>query len=144
MNIFVSCAIGLEPVLADEISNIISCKDADDFGAAEVKPTKAGVSLEGDLETAYRLCLWSRVASRVLLPLFECDATVDDLYHSAVEQNWAEYLQPGTAIAIDFSGKNKHIRHTRFGALKIKDAIADWHQARDLDVPYLDLSLIHI
>lgn len=133
MNIFVSCAIGLEPVLADELA-IITGFD----GGIQLKPTKAGVWLAGNLETAYRICLWSRVASRVLLPIFECDATVDDLYSSAVEQNWAEYLQPGAAIAIDFSGKNKHIRHTRFGALKIKDAIADWHQARDLDAPHLE------
>ena len=129
MNLFVSCAIGLEPVLADELAALFE---------QEVKPTKAGVWIETDLRGAYQIALWSRVASRVLLPIFECEATVDDLYRSALEQNWADYLKPASAIAIDFSGKNKYIRHTRFGALKIKDAMADWHQARDLDPPYLE------
>ena len=129
MNLFISCAIGLEPVLADELADVIS---------ADARPTKAGVWVDTDLAGAYQIVLWSRVASRVLLPIFECQATVDELYASAVAQNWAEYLKPGASIAIDFSGKNKHIRHTRFGALKIKDAIADWHQQRDLDTPYLD------
>lgn len=129
MKLFISCAIGLEPVLADELANLL---------ASPVQPTKAGVWLEGSLEDAYRTALWSRVASRVLLPIFECEATVEELYNSAVEQDWAQYLNPGAALAIDFSGKNKHIRHTRFGALKIKDAIADWHQARDLEQPRLE------
>jgi len=145
MNLFVSCAIGLEPVLADELADIVS-DSTSNSAVADIKPTKAGVWLDGTLtdgstgtyENAYRICLWSRVASRVLLPIFECEATVDDLYHSAVEQDWSKYLKPGAAITIDFSGKNKHIRHTRFGALKIKDAIADWHQARDLVAPRLE------
>ena len=129
MNIFVSCAIGLEPVLADEVRQIAD---------SDVRPTKAGIWIEGELETAYRIALWSRVASRVLLPLFEAEANVESLYNTAVEQDWSQHLCPGASIAIDFSGKNKHIRHTRFGALKIKDAIADWHTARELKPPQLE------
>ena len=129
MNIFVSCAIGLEPVLADEIGQITDC---------EIKPTKAGIWVDGELEIAYRIALWSRVASRVLLPLFEAEANVESLYHTALEQDWSHHMRPGATLAIDFSGKNKHIRHTRFGALKIKDAIADWHSARDLKSPQLE------
>lgn len=133
MNLFVSCAIGLEPVLADELTEFV---DADT--QSTIRPTKAGVWVDGQIEDAYRISLWSRVASRVLLPIFESEATVDALYLSALEQDWAKYLSPGAAIAIDFSGKNKHIRHTRFGALKIKDAMADWHQGRELEAPHLE------
>jgi len=129
MNIFVSCAIGLEPILADEVRQIAD---------SDVRPTKAGIWIEAELETAYRIALWSRVASRVLLPLFEAEANVESLYNTAVEQDWSQHLRPGASLAIDFSGKNKHIRHTRFGALKIKDAIADWHNARDLKPPQLE------
>lgn len=129
MNIFISCAIGLEPVLADEIGQITN---------ADTKPTKAGVWVDGELETAYRIALWSRVASRVLLPLFEAEANVESLYDTALEQDWSQHMRPGAALAIDFSGKNKHIRHTRFGALKIKDAIADWHNAREIKPPQLE------
>ncbi|MEQ8956246.1 MAG: bifunctional 23S rRNA (guanine(2069)-N(7))-methyltransferase RlmK/23S rRNA (guanine(2445)-N(2))-methyltransferase RlmL, partial [Gammaproteobacteria bacterium] len=129
MNIFISCAIGLEPVLADEIGRITD---------SEAKPTKAGVWVDGDLETAYRIALWSRVASRVLLPLFDAEANVESLYDTALEQDWSQHMRPGATLAIDFSGKNKHIRHTRFGALKIKDAIVDWHNARDIKPPQLE------
>ena len=129
MNLFVSCAIGLEPVLANELNNLVD---------ASIKPTRAGVWVDGVLADAYSVCLWSRVASRVLLPVFASDATVENLYNTAVEHCWSEYLEPGAGIAIDFSGKNKHIRHTGFGALKIKDAIADWHRARGLEPPHLE------
>ena len=125
MKIFVSCAIGLEPVLADELKAL----------GLEPAATKAGVHLETDLESAYRVMLWSRVASRVLLPLFETNATGDELYEGAVEFDWSEQLHPGALIAIEFSGQNKHIRHTRYGALRIKDAIADWFSARELEAP---------
>lgn len=125
MKLFVSCAIGLEPVLADEIEAL----------GLEPSPTKAGVHIEATLEQAYQVCIWSRVASRVLLPLFETAATGDELYEAALDFDWSEHLKPGAGISIDFSGQNKHIRHTRYGALRIKDAIADWFGEQDLEAP---------
>ena len=128
MKVFVSCAIGLEPVLADEMQSI----------GLSPQPTKAGVHLDVELEDAYRICLWSRVASRVLLPLFESPATGDELYAVAREFDWSQQLRSGQRIAIDFSGQNKHIRHTRYGALRLKDAIADQFVADDLPPPKID------
>ena len=78
MKLFVSCAIGLEPVLADELAALFE---------RAVKPTTAGVWVETELSSAYRAALWSRVASRVLLPIFKCEAKGDDLYHAAIEQH---------------------------------------------------------
>src|SRR5262245_57394954 len=57
---FATCAKGLEPLLAAELRAL---------GAATVNERRAGVELSGPLEIAYRACLWSRVANRVLLPL---------------------------------------------------------------------------
>ncbi len=36
------------------------------LGAETVKQARAGVAFQGTLETAYRVCLWSRLAGRVL------------------------------------------------------------------------------
>ena len=57
---FATCPKGLESLLADELRAL---------GAGTVKETRAGVAFSGDLAGAYRACLWSRLASRVLLPL---------------------------------------------------------------------------
>ena len=130
MKIFVSCAIGLEPVLASELERILSLDS--------VTPARAGAWLEITLEQTYRIALWSRVASRVLIPIYEADATPDRLYDSGLKQDWSQYMRPGARLAIDFSGKNKHIRHSRFGALRVKDAIADWFGEQGQEQPHLD------
>ena len=65
MKFFVSCAKGLEYLLADELVAL---------GAAKATATIAGVNAEGTLADAQRAVLWSRLASRVLWPLagFDC------------------------------------------------------------------------
>ena len=56
---FATCAKGLEDLLATELR---AC------GAVQVQEPRAGVSFAGSLETGLRVCLWSRLASRILLP----------------------------------------------------------------------------
>ncbi|MFH7519089.1 23S rRNA (guanine(2445)-N(2))/(guanine(2069)-N(7))-methyltransferase, partial [Pseudomonas syringae pv. tagetis] len=65
MKFFVSCAKGLEYLLADELSAL---------GLGKATATIAGVNAEGELEQALRIVMWSRLASRVLWPIdeFEC------------------------------------------------------------------------
>ena len=60
LKLFATCPKGIESLLADELRG---------FGAGEVKETRAGVAFAGTLATAYRACLWSRLASRILLTL---------------------------------------------------------------------------
>ena len=129
MQFFLSCARGLEPLAEAELKA---------FGAKEIKPTGAGVWFGDSLEDAYRACLWTRVGSRVLLPLFETDATTDALYDQAIGFDWAEHIAAGSRLKIDFSGTNSQIRDSRFGALKLKDAIVDKYRASGLAEPYLD------
>lgn len=129
MQFFLSCARGLEPLVESELKN---------FGAREIKPTGAGVWFGDSLEDAYRASLWSRVGSRVLLPLFDTESTTDGLYDRAVVFDWSQHLPPGCRLKIDFSGTNSQIRDTRFGALKLKDAIVDWFRDAGLSEPTLD------
>ncbi|MBT5331121.1 MAG: bifunctional 23S rRNA (guanine(2069)-N(7))-methyltransferase RlmK/23S rRNA (guanine(2445)-N(2))-methyltransferase RlmL [Porticoccaceae bacterium] len=133
MQFFLSCARGLEPLVESELKS---------FGAKEIKPTGAGVWFGDDsgsaLEDAYRASLWSRVGSRVLLPLIETEATTDGLYDRSVIFDWSQHLPAGCRMKIDFSGTNGQIRDTRFGALKLKDAIVDWFRDAGLAEPSLD------
>lgn len=108
MQFFASCAKALEPLVARELAAL---------GAVDVAPTRAGVAFAGTLETAYRACLWSRVASRVLLPLATFEAPDDEaLYQGVRTIRWRDHLGPDQTLAID-------------GPLKVKDAIVD--QLRD-------------
>ncbi|HXG28437.1 MAG TPA: bifunctional 23S rRNA (guanine(2069)-N(7))-methyltransferase RlmK/23S rRNA (guanine(2445)-N(2))-methyltransferase RlmL [Nevskiales bacterium] len=116
--LFATAPQGIEPLLAAELRA---------FGAVEPQPGNGGVAFQGDLETAYRACLWSRLASRILLPLASAlpadDA--DTLYAAARQLPWEEHLDPAHTLAVDFIGTNRAIRHSQFGAQRIKDAIVD-------------------
>lgn len=114
---FSSCPKGIEALLGAELVSL---------GATDVRETVAGVYFEGSLETAYRVCLWSRLANKVLLPLASFTVNnQDDLYNAVRELPWQDHLSPSGTLLVDFIGSSDAIRNTQFGAVKIKDAIVD-------------------
>jgi len=118
---FATCPKGLEYLLVDELKAL---------GAVDVHESLAGVYFRGELETGYVACLWSRLASRVLLPLREFDvADGDTLYAGAREIAWNEHLAADATFAVDAVGSTRGITHSQYAALRIKDAIVD--QFRD-------------
>jgi 23S rRNA (guanine2445-N2)-methyltransferase / 23S rRNA (guanine2069-N7)-methyltransferase len=121
--LFATTPKAMETILAEELQAL---------GIKHIKPTLAGVAFEGDLETAYRACLWSRTANRILLVLSSFEVkTQDDLYYGVKRINWFEHLQPEGSFAVSFSAKNSPvINNTHFGALKVKDAIVDQMRAK--------------
>lgn len=108
----------METLLTDELHAL---------GINNIKATMAGVAFQGDLETAYRACLWSRTANRILLVLSSFEVkTQEDLYNGVQKINWFEHINPEDSFAVSFSAKNSQaINNTHFGALKVKDAIVD-------------------
>ena len=62
---FASASRGTETALAEELAAL---------GAAGIDEQRGGVAFGTRLEDGYRACLWSRIASRVLLPLTSFDA----------------------------------------------------------------------
>ena len=100
------------------------------LGATDVEERRAGVGFRGALETAYRACLWSRVANRILLPLGAFAApTPEALYAGVRAIAWADHIAPGRTIAVDCRLSGSRITHSHYAALKTKDAIVD--QLRD-------------
>ena len=131
MRFFATCARALEPLLADELH---AC------GATWVEPTRAGVEFEGALEAAYRACLWSRVASRVLLPLRAFDAPTPDALYAGVQRiDWSAHLDARRTLAVDCSTSQSAITHSHYAALKTKDAIVDQLRARRGARPNVDV-----
>ena len=100
------------------------------FGAADVRERALGVEFTGPLEVAYRACLESRVGSRVFLEVARFNAPGDASFYAAARAiDWRRHIDPSRTLACDFSGRHPEITHTRFGALRLKDAICD--QLRD-------------
>ncbi len=111
-------------------------------GGKNIKTAKGAVFCRSGLETAYRLCLWSRFASRVLVQL--ASFTVkgeDDLYQKMSDFCWQKHLQQTTTFAINctVSGKTK-ITNNRFAALRVKDALVDHFRSRCNGRPSVQVS----
>ncbi|MDY0004355.1 MAG: hypothetical protein RBU30_23845, partial [Polyangia bacterium] len=60
LSLYAPSALGLSGLLGEELRGL---------GASGVRVELSGVAFQGDLGLAYRACLWSRLASRVLLQL---------------------------------------------------------------------------
>ncbi len=108
---------GLSDLLLGELKSL---------GAVLPRERPTGVSFEGTLETGYRACLWSRVASRVLLQLAQFTAaSADELYAQLRALDWQQHIDPTRTIACEFSGSHPAITNSHFGALRLKDAVCD-------------------
>lgn len=114
---FATVPRNLEALLAEELRGL---------GAEDVREARSGASFSGSLETAYRVCLWSRVANAVLLVLARFPAsTPEALYVGVRAVDWSRHLTPTGTLAVDFNTRASSISHSHFGALKVKDAVVD-------------------
>jgi 23S rRNA (guanine2445-N2)-methyltransferase / 23S rRNA (guanine2069-N7)-methyltransferase len=131
MQFFASCPPGVADLTAAELR---------DCGATQTRELKLGVQFEGPLEAAYRACLWSRTASRVLMPVATFAAsTPESLYEGVGAIDWSEHVASAGTIAIELGGTAGDITHTHYGALKTKDAIVDQFRARTGERPSVDV-----
>lgn len=125
-------AHGLEDLVASE---------AESLGAAAAALGPQGViRLEGDLAFAYRMCLWSRCASRILLPLATVRAGSSDAFYQGVRDvPWHHHLVPETTFAVHARLRKARATNSHFVALRAKDAIVDRIRAETGRRPDVDL-----
>ncbi|HBQ5992522.1 TPA: bifunctional 23S rRNA (guanine(2069)-N(7))-methyltransferase RlmK/23S rRNA (guanine(2445)-N(2))-methyltransferase RlmL [Klebsiella pneumoniae subsp. pneumoniae] len=129
-SLFASTAHGLEELLKTELEGL---------GATDCQVVQGGVHFQGDTRLLYQSLMWSRLASRIMLPLGECRVYSDlDLYLGVQAIPWTEMFNPGATFAVHFSGLNDEIRNSQYGALKVKDAIVDSFTRKNLPRPNVD------
>ncbi|WNW10680.1 bifunctional 23S rRNA (guanine(2069)-N(7))-methyltransferase RlmK/23S rRNA (guanine(2445)-N(2))-methyltransferase RlmL [Pseudomonas sp. DTU_2021_1001937_2_SI_NGA_ILE_001] len=128
--LYLTCPKGLEGLLAEEATGL---------GLEDTREHTSAIRGQADMETAYRLCLWSRLANRVLLVLKRFPmSNADDLYQGVLDVDWQDHLEPDGSIAVEFSGHGSGIDNSHFGALKVKDAIVDKLRTADGLRPSVD------
>jgi 23S rRNA (guanine2445-N2)-methyltransferase / 23S rRNA (guanine2069-N7)-methyltransferase len=124
MRFIATCAGGLESLVKEEITG---------WGGTEVETGIGAVEWSGAVESGYRACLWSRFSSRILLVVdrFEI-ASTDDLYERARLVPWEDHLAVDGRFAVDCAlSAEAPIRHSKFAALRIKDAVVDRFRDRN-------------
>ena len=136
---FATCPKGFERLLAGELASL---------GATGVRALHGQVAFSGALADAYRVCLWSRIASRVVLVLSHgAAADADELYDAVSSIEWESHLSLSSTFAVDAHGVNDQLRNTQFVALRVKDAVCDRMQARfggrpSVEVRHPDVTII--
>ncbi len=117
VDLFATAPQGLEDLLAQELAGL---------GFENAMPGRGGVELRTDLAGAYRACLWSRIAGRLLMPIasFEAD-DADALYRQALDVDWSAHMQPEGSLAVDFTGVRPAVEHARYAQQRTKDAVVD-------------------
>ncbi|SPY77094.1 Ribosomal RNA large subunit methyltransferase L [Providencia rustigianii] len=116
-SLFASTARGLEELLKTELEAL---------GASQCKIAQGGVYFQADDRVMYQSLLWSRLASRILLPLNDFDVYNDlDLYLGVQAIDWSEIFSVNDTFVVHFTGTNEEIRNSQYGALRVKDAIVD-------------------
>ncbi len=132
MNYIAKTLAGLEPVLMEELKNL---------GAEEIRPGKRAVFFEGTIETMYRANFELRTALRILMPIDELRVrNEDDLYRKIQKIDWSQYLEVKGTLAVDAVVASDVLRHSKYVALKTKDAIVDQFREKTGERPSVDIN----
>lgn len=123
---------GLEDILADELKEL--------SGASNIRTHKRSVSCEGDLEFLYRANLNLRTALKILVPVHTFTARNEQqLYDEVMKHDWSKYLKLEQTFAIDNTIFSDYFRHSKYAALKTKDALVDQFRKKMGRRPSVDI-----
>lgn len=127
---FATCPKGVEDLLV---------READQLGLDNIVQSRSGISFDGSLEDSYRFCLWSRIASRVLLQLSAFKLNdYDDLYSNVGEVDWSLHMSNDGSFAVDCVTSHDTLTNSHYAVLKIKDAIVDQFKEKTGSRPDID------
>lgn len=123
---------GLEPILAQELEAL---------GAEEIQERNRAVSFRGDRALMYRANMYLRTALRILRPIYRFKARDENALYKGIQHiSWHKYLSPEHTLAIDSVVHSPHFKHSKFAALKSKDAIVDQIRRKTGKRPSVDVS----
>ncbi len=141
-NMVAKTLFGFEDLLVKELKQL---------GAQDVKAGVRNVSFVGDKGFMYKANLGLRTAIKILKPIKTFGVSnEDDLYKQVYNIKWEKYLKATGSLAIDATVHSKHFTHSKFIALKTKDAIVDRFRDNggvrpNVDLRFPDLKInVHI
>jgi len=109
------------------------------LGAHDSRQAGTGVFFHASLTTAYRICVWSRLANRLLLRLGSFSAADEDgLYQAAQAIPWSAHFKPSSTFSVSLTTRRTWLSHSRYGTLRIKDGIVDQFRALEGQRPDVD------
>ncbi|MEX0599711.1 MAG: THUMP domain-containing protein [Rhodothermales bacterium] len=133
---FAQIAGGTEELGAEELEAL---------GAINTATAYRGLYFDADPEVLYRINYCSRLVTRVLAPLtsFGCHDE-DYLYRTAMEVDWSDFLNVDQTFAVFANVTHSKISHSKYAALRLKDAIVDQFRERTGKRPSVDTRDPHV
>ncbi len=127
---FAQIAHGLEDEGAAELA---------DLGATSVETAYRGLHFDAEPAALYRINYGARLPTQILAPLLTFDCHSDRyLYKTAREIDWSAFLSPDDTFAVFANVAHSNITHSKFAALRLKDAVVDQFRDRYGRRPSID------
>ncbi|NOY23733.1 MAG: class I SAM-dependent RNA methyltransferase [Acidobacteria bacterium] len=127
---FAQCGRGIEDVAAEELAEL---------GATGLEPTYRGVHFTATPTSFYTINYCARIPSRILAPLAHFGCHTEKVLHKKVmEIDWSRFLSPDQTFAVFANVSDSQINHSKFAALRVKDAIADFFREKTGVRPSVD------
>ena len=128
----VTSANGYESLIAKELESL---------GIARYSIGKGNVTFSGTQAEGLKVCLWSRVASKVLLKLFDFDIHEEkDVYRNARRYDWPALFDVRRTFAVDTVLSTGSFKNSSYLSLVLKDAIADSFREKTGSRPDIETS----
>lgn len=124
--------------VANDIIDIAE-EELQSLGAENTRQVYRGIYFTASPGILYAINFHARLISRVLAPLtsFKCHSD-KYLYRKASQVSWEDFLDPSLTFAVFATVANSSITHSKFAALRLKDAVVDYFRTRTGDRPSID------
>jgi len=110
-----------------------------ELGASSAIASYRGIRFTADPATLYNIVYSTRLCTRVLAPLIRFDCHSDRyLYKTAAAIEWNELFTVTETFAVTATVSHSIIRHSKFAALRLKDAIVDFFRENTGERPSVD------
>lgn len=123
---------------ADDIKDLAE-RELAELGATGIKSAYRGLYFTANQKALYAINFHARLPNRILAPLLTFDCHSDKyLYQTALKFPWMDFLDSTKTFAIFASVSHSKITHSKFAALRLKDAIVDAFKSREGKRPSVD------
>ena len=125
-------------ILADDCKKL-GAQELQELGAKNTELDYRAVYFDAKPGDLYKIAYCNRLFSRIMAPLHRFDCHHDDiLYKRGKQMQWEKILSPEKTFAIFANVGNSNIRHSKFAAQRLKDAICDYFVDRCGERPSVD------
>jgi len=116
--------------IADSLKEA-GARELAELGADDVRPEFGGIQFRADKSSLYRINYLTRLLSRCLAPLISfASPDTDELYRKAKQIEWEDFFSSGNTFAVSGNVSDSAISHSKYAALRLKDAVADYFKEK--------------